>query len=61
MFSYRISLISQYSSNNAATAVVRGNTLEVYDLSPLKILWDFCVVCLNSPNYRGDIFTHKTL
>ena len=48
MFSYRISLIFQYSSNNAATAVVRGNTLEVYDLSPLKILWDFGVVCLNS-------------
>jgi len=23
---------------------VRGNTLEVYDLSPLKILWDFGVV-----------------
>jgi hypothetical protein len=28
---------------------VRGNKLEVYDLSPLKILWDFGVVCLNLP------------
>ena len=49
MFSYRISCNFRYSSNNAATAVVRGNTPEVYDLSPLKILWDFGVVCLNLP------------
>jgi hypothetical protein len=28
---------------------VRGNTPEVYTLSPLKILWDFSVVCLNLP------------
>jgi len=30
-------------------AVVQGNTLEVYNFSPLKILWDFSVVCLNLP------------
>jgi hypothetical protein len=49
MFSYRISCNFRYSSNNSTTAVVRGDTPEVHTLSPLKILWDFGVVCLNSP------------
>jgi predicted RNA-binding Zn-ribbon protein involved in translation (DUF1610 family) len=34
---------------------VRGNTPEVYTLSPLKILWDFGVVCLNLPNVCSNI------
>jgi hypothetical protein len=29
--------------------VVQGNILDVYNLLPLKILWDFDVVCLNLP------------
>jgi hypothetical protein len=49
MFSYKISRYFWYLSNNTTLAVVQGNTLEVYNLSPLKILWDFGVVCLNLP------------
>jgi len=56
MFSYQISCNLWYSSNNSTTAVVRGDTPEVYTLSPLKILWDFGVVCLNSPIKLADPF-----
>ncbi|POZ49558.1 hypothetical protein AADEFJLK_04674 [Methylovulum psychrotolerans] len=49
MFSYRINHNLWYSSNNLTALVVRGDTQEGYALSPLKILWDFSVVCLNSP------------
>ena len=53
MFSYQISCNLRYSSNNLTIAVVRDNTPEVYTLSPLKILWDFGVVCLNAPINAG--------
>jgi len=33
----------------------RANSVEVYALSPLKILWDFSVVCLNSPNLGNNL------
>ncbi len=49
MLPYGKSCNFRYSSNSAAPAEVRGNTLEVYDSPPLKILWDFGVVCLNLP------------
>ena len=72
MFSYKISCDFRYSSNSAASAVVRGNTLEDYDLSPLKNLWDFGVVCLNLPYIHESLmlmrvtehyyqFTHESL
>jgi hypothetical protein len=41
MLFYKISCNFRYASNSAAPTGVRGNTLEVYDLSLLKILWDF--------------------
>jgi hypothetical protein len=48
----------------AASAVVRGNTLKDYDLSQLKILWDFGVVCLNLPfiekNWSVDPLSHRS-
>ncbi|MDO9167628.1 MAG: hypothetical protein Q7U18_00820 [Methylobacter sp.] len=36
-------------------AAVRGDTPEVYTLSPLKILWDFGVFCLNAPYYWNGL------
>jgi hypothetical protein len=54
MFSYQISCNLWYSSNNLTVSVVRGDTPEGYALSPIKILWDFGVVCLNLP-YEEDL------
>ncbi len=39
-------------------SVVRGDTPEGYALSPIKILWDSGVVCLNLPHvafFSGEV------
>ena len=53
MFSYKISRNFWYSLNNTTAVWGLGNTLKVYALSPLKILWDFSVVCLNVPKFSS--------